>query len=428
MSDTSPRLGLPYIQPSQAQKHVTHNEALQRLDALVQLSVVALGVETPPGSPDAGDLYGIGADPVGVWAGQGGMLAYWDGAAWLHTAPQTGWQAWDTAANARFVYHGGGWQADVPVLDNLDGVGINAAADGVNRLALASDTSLFSHDGAGHQIKVNKATTGDTAALLFQSNWSGRAEMGLTGQDDFTVKVSDDGSVWTDALRIDGGTGHISGAAVVASEDDTTEGRIMVNGTHGLGNASMRLDDADGAGGRTTFFALQSGSSHAPSSASTWMGVNFYRGYSNTDAQLMVRASDPPEAVIRGHSGSAFTEWAAMYHTANTVGTVSESGGVPNGAIIEQGSNADGHYVRFADGTQIAWVHDLDGDASGVVTWDFPADFATAPTVTATALSTLARIVTVSGIDTTSVDVRGWLANGTAEDVTTQVTATGRWF
>ena len=365
MSDTSPRLGLPYLQSSQAQKHVTHNEALQRLDALVQLSVVALGVETPPASPNAGDLYGIGAAPVGVWSGQGGMLAYWDGAAWLHTAPQTGWQVWDTGAGARFVYHGDAWHEDVPGLDNLDGVGINAAADGVNRLALAADASLFSHDGAGHQIKVNKAATGDTAALLFQSNWSGRAEMGLSGQDAFTVKVSDDGSTWTEALHIDGVTGRLSGAAVVASEDDTTTGRVMVNGTHGLGNASMRLDDADAAGGRTTFFALQSGSSHAPSSASTWMGVNFYRGYSNTDAQLMVRASDPPEAVIRGHSGSGFTEWAALYHAANAVGDVSQSGGVPTGAIIENGSNADGHYVRFADGTQIAWVNDLDGDASG---------------------------------------------------------------
>ena len=35
------------------------------------------------------------------------------------------------------------------------------------------------------------------------------------------------------------------------------------------------------------------------------------------------------------------------------VGTVSQSGGVPTGAIIERGSNANGEYVRYADGTQI---------------------------------------------------------------------------
>lgn len=41
------------------------------------------------------------------------------------------------------------------------------------------------------------------------------------------------------------------------------------------------------------------------------------------------------------------------------VGTVSQSGGVPTGAIIERGSNANGSYVRFADGTQICTVERL---------------------------------------------------------------------
>lgn len=40
----------------------------------------------------------------------------------------------------------------------------------------------------------------------------------------------------------------------------------------------------------------------------------------------------------------------------NLVGTVSQSGGVPTGAIIERGSNANGEYVRYADGTQICFT------------------------------------------------------------------------
>ena len=51
MPDTSPNLALPYLLPAQAQKHVTHNEALQRLDAVTQLVVEAFGATTPPGSP-----------------------------------------------------------------------------------------------------------------------------------------------------------------------------------------------------------------------------------------------------------------------------------------------------------------------------------------------------------------------------------------
>ena len=51
MPDTSPRLALPYIQPSQAQKHVTHNEGMERLDGLVQLAVASRTVAAPPANP-----------------------------------------------------------------------------------------------------------------------------------------------------------------------------------------------------------------------------------------------------------------------------------------------------------------------------------------------------------------------------------------
>ena len=51
MSDTSAILSLPYLQPAQAQKHVTHNEALQLLDVLVQMAVIARSLSLPPTSP-----------------------------------------------------------------------------------------------------------------------------------------------------------------------------------------------------------------------------------------------------------------------------------------------------------------------------------------------------------------------------------------
>jgi hypothetical protein len=40
---------------------------------------------------------------------------------------------------------------------------------------------------------------------------------------------------------------------------------------------------------------------------------------------------------------------------APIVGTVSQVGGVPTGAIIEQGSNANGNYIRYANGVQECW-------------------------------------------------------------------------
>ena len=70
---------------------------------------------------------------------------------------------------------------------------------------MAADATLLTHDGSGHQIKVNKASATDTASLLFQTGFSGRAEMGLAGNDDFSVKVSADGAAWTEALAAAGG-------------------------------------------------------------------------------------------------------------------------------------------------------------------------------------------------------------------------------
>ncbi|MEO5615815.1 MAG: DUF2793 domain-containing protein, partial [Cypionkella sp.] len=55
MPDTSTILSLPLIQPAQAQKHVTHNEAVRLLDLMVQLSVKARALAAPPVSPVLGD-------------------------------------------------------------------------------------------------------------------------------------------------------------------------------------------------------------------------------------------------------------------------------------------------------------------------------------------------------------------------------------
>lgn len=41
------------------------------------------------------------------------------------------------------------------------------------------------------------------------------------------------------------------------------------------------------------------------------------------------------------------------YRRGNILGVVAQSGGIPTGAIIESGSNANGRYTKYADGTMI---------------------------------------------------------------------------
>ncbi|MFN6339484.1 MAG: DUF2793 domain-containing protein, partial [Cyanobacteriota bacterium] len=78
----TPRLLIPYLSTSQAQKEVTHNDALNVLDGWVQASVVSRTLATPPVSPTEGVLYLVGASPTGAWAGQANELAQYLSGAW----------------------------------------------------------------------------------------------------------------------------------------------------------------------------------------------------------------------------------------------------------------------------------------------------------------------------------------------------------
>ena len=210
MSDT-PKLGLPLLAAAQAQKHVTHNDALLKLDALIHLSVIARNLASPPAMAD-GDRYLVAASPSGAWAGQQGLVALAQGGGWVFLTPRKGWRLWVEAEGKLLAFDGAQWREPFTIteLQNLLRVGVNATADDANRLAVSSPATLFNHAGSDHRLKLNKNAAGDTASLIYQSNWSGRAEMGLAGSDDFRINVSGDGAAWKTALAIDRTSGAVS--------------------------------------------------------------------------------------------------------------------------------------------------------------------------------------------------------------------------
>jgi len=346
MTDTSLILSLPYILPSQAQKHVTHNEALRLLDVLVQTVVADRTRAEPPAAPVTGDSHIVADDATGAWAGQDGAIATFDGLEWQFLTPRAGWSTQILAEDRAVVFDGTQWgsqQVAPETLDGLESVGINATADLTNRLAVSADATLLTHEGGGHQLKINKAAAGDTASLLFQTGWSGRAEMGTTGSDGFSVKVSADGATWFTGIEIDPDTGEtgfpegasitgrLTGSAVQQAPDDTTTGRLM------------RADYGYGPG--------------------------------------------------------------------NLLGTVSQVAGTPTGAVIESGSNANGDYVRFADGTQMC-IRNLDLTFQNATklteTWTYPAPFQNADTLYLSGMINISSFnQNVTGPDIASVlDVR----------------------
>ncbi|MFD1333826.1 DUF2793 domain-containing protein, partial [Methylopila musalis] len=212
MSD-SPHLGLGYLAPSQAQKHVTVNEALRRLDALVQCGVLDRTRTEPPAAPEEGDRHIVAAGATGLWAGQDGRLAARLDGVWVFIAPKPGWLAYVAAENALLAFVGGVWVGAAGLIAALDGLatlGVNATADATNRLAVAADAALFTHDGDDMRLKLNKAAAGDVASLLLQSGFSGRAELGLIGSDAFALKVSEDGALWRTAFEASALDGRLS--------------------------------------------------------------------------------------------------------------------------------------------------------------------------------------------------------------------------
>ena len=133
MSDTTSNLLLPYILAAQAQKHVTHNEALRLLDGLVQLSVLARDLITPPASPSEGERYIVASGATGDWAGWDLNVALWTGGAWLRLPPRAGWRAWVEDEGALLVYDGASWIGTTPsALQELTRIGLGGTADANN--------------------------------------------------------------------------------------------------------------------------------------------------------------------------------------------------------------------------------------------------------------------------------------------------------
>ena len=107
--DETTRWALPLLASGQAQKEITHNEAITAIDRLLHLAVVSRSVSTPPATAMPGDAYIIAAAPSGAWSGAAGQLASFDGAGWTVAAAKTGCLAWVADEDQFAVFSASGW-------------------------------------------------------------------------------------------------------------------------------------------------------------------------------------------------------------------------------------------------------------------------------------------------------------------------------
>lgn len=117
---TSTNLGFPYLAGGQAQKHVTVNESLLLLDALVQLSAISATTTAQPGSPSDGAVYFLPSGKTGAdWGGMtNGSLAYYRDGAWEEIAPREGWIAYVKDVDYALAYSGSAWTPLLLTHDN----------------------------------------------------------------------------------------------------------------------------------------------------------------------------------------------------------------------------------------------------------------------------------------------------------------------
>lgn len=106
----SARHGLPYLSAGQAQKEVTHNEALTLIDAGLHACALAAGVDVPPSAPTAGECWIVGNAPVGAWAGAPDALACWTESGWRLLAAREGMTVWLADQQLWAVRRGAEWR------------------------------------------------------------------------------------------------------------------------------------------------------------------------------------------------------------------------------------------------------------------------------------------------------------------------------
>jgi hypothetical protein len=248
MSDATPHLGLPLIAASQAQKHVTHNEALGLLDALVQLACLDKDMAAPPPSPAEGDRYlVVASDPGGAWTGLAGQVVRYADGVWTGAVPRAGWLAYLIDEADLYVFDGAAWTSfrrTLTAIQSVSRLGINTGADSTNRLAVKADAALLTWDdvspGSGDmRVFLNKKDSSREAGLVLETGYSARVLLGTLGSDDFTLKVSPDGAAFATALTASARTGGVdfaSAETVLASAATADLGgagtrRVLVTGT-----------------------------------------------------------------------------------------------------------------------------------------------------------------------------------------------------
>jgi hypothetical protein len=212
MTDT-PRLSLPVIEAAQAQKHVTHNEALTLLDCLTQLAVESRALAAPPASSADGVCYIPASGASGAWSGFDNQLALYSAGGWTRITPAPGLKAWVRDERLTLTYEDGVWR---------DGVALTANGGRVTLRAKEEELTL-----TGAFVETADAAFIPNRAIVL--GVASRTTAAITGPTSYAVGTAANTTQFGDLLGIAAGStnvGVIGPAGIYAD----TKVRVTANG------------------------------------------------------------------------------------------------------------------------------------------------------------------------------------------------------
>ena len=240
------------------------------------------------------------------------------------------------------------------------------------------------------------------------------------------------------------GLGTAATANVTTSPNDTTAGRLLKVGDFGIGSNGFRgypvndFNSPDNADVPVGIYSFNTTFDNRPVDT-TGIMIVASRASGEKINILVTGGTSTPDMYFRRVTESSIGPWQKNYHTDNIVGTVSQANGVPTGAIIEQGSNADGDYTKYADGTLICRrrvdniiIDTADGALyrSVEMNHDFPHEFVSTPSCSGSVGRTALRWCSVRGRAglTQQWQHHQWGANSSTTERETFLLAVGRWY
>ncbi|MEX5601206.1 hypothetical protein [Pseudophaeobacter sp. C1-32P7] len=315
-----------------------------------------------------------------------------------------------------------------------DAYNIDEATAGEFGLVATSNLGTWPSENPGPFAWVTSQSIYSDAAVLQRAIY-GYASTGTPGNVRTFERIrANDGSAWSEWTEV------VTSANVQANGFDRTSGALLKVGAFGLGGLGEVITDFSTAPQFCEFIAGGGGGviDGPPDNGAYRPGLVAFRSASDRSSILMFTTNG---IAVRNYiAGAPDGDWITLFSNKNLVGTVSQSGGVPTGAVIERGSNANGEYVRFADGTQICWCEKTSTDAQNIVSGalyrtagqsvSFPATFADASKVQVLPGHTAdtAAWFTTDPPTVSAAHVRRLGTLNTGTNITYRITAIGTWF